>query len=411
MKRLMTVFTFLSFLLLLVACSDTDASQNEKLELYMSGDTVESSALTKMAEKYTEETGVEIEIVDIPYDDLFTKISNKIRSNDVPALARVTGFEPILKDHLLDLKDIAERHNVNTDYGVTFDGKLVAPPLDLTAVGMFINADLFEEAGVAYPTSDDDIWTWDEFIDSLEKVLEKTDAKYGMVMDDTENRLRAFLYQHGSDDFYEENGAYTTNSETKEAIQKFVDLNDDRIMPKSVWTAGEDAASMFKSGLVAAYMSGSWQIVDFTETITDFEWKSVYMPYEDVRSTNLGGNYLIAFDGSGQEEEAKEFIDWLYEKENYEELAKLGGYLPVIADAEIEYEYETEAHEIYENEIAASDPIASYERTELTKKQLISQSNANGTLFKEVKRILNNEIDIDEAIENTKKAYTDAYVE
>src|SRR5699024_1936507 len=122
-----------------------------------------------------------------------------------------------------------------------------------------------------------------------------------------------------------------------------------------------------------------------------------------VRSTNLGGNYLIAFDGSGQEEEAKEFIDWLYEKENYEELAKLGGYLPVIADAEIEYEYETEAHEIYENEIAASDPIASYERTELTKKQLISQSNANGTLFKEVKRILNKEIDIDEAIENTKK--------
>src|SRR5699024_415929 len=148
-------------------------------------------------------------------------------------------------------------------------------------------------------------------------------------------RLRAFLYQHGSDDFYEENGAYTTNSETKEASQKFVDLNDDRIMAKSVWTAGEDTASMFTSGLVAAYMSGSWQIVDFTETITDFEWKSVYMPYEDVRSTNLGGNYLIAFDGSGQEEEAKEFIDWLYEKENYEELAKLGGYLPVIADAEI----------------------------------------------------------------------------
>src|SRR5699024_9767042 len=133
------------------------------------------------------------------------------------------------------------------------------------------------------------------------------------------------------------------NSETKEAIQKFVDLNDDRIMPKSVCTAGEDEASMFKCGLVAAYMSGSWQIVDFTETITDFEWKSVCMIYEDVRSTNLGGNYLIAFDGSGQEEEAKEFIDWLYEKENYEELAKLGGYLPVIADAEIEYEYETEA--------------------------------------------------------------------
>ena len=38
-----------------------------------------------------------------------------------------------------------------------------ALPSDVTATGLFINTDLFDEAGVTYPTSEEDIWTWDEF--------------------------------------------------------------------------------------------------------------------------------------------------------------------------------------------------------------------------------------------------------
>jgi alpha-1,4-digalacturonate transport system substrate-binding protein len=408
MKRLV-LFAVLAFSLVLAACSNSGS--DEKLQFYVSGDTVEGSALTEMSAKYTEETGVEIEVIDIPYSDMSTKITNMLRSNDAPALARVTGFNPVWNGKLVDLKDVTEKNNVNNDLGITVDGEVVAPPLDLTAVGMFINTHLFEEAGVSYPTSEEDVWTWEEFIASLETVLEKTDAKYGMVMDGSEHRLNAFLYQHGSKGFYEENGEYTTNDQTKDAIQKFADLNDNKIMPTAVWTAGEDPASMFKSGLVAAYMSGSWQITDFANNITDFEWKSVYMPYEDVRATNLGGNYLVAFEGSGQEEAAKEFIDWLYQKEHYEELATLGGYLPVTSDAEVEYKYAPEAYDIYRNEIASSDPIANVQRGVLVEKQLISERSADNPIKNEVVKLLNGEIDFDTTIENIKKNYTDAYID
>src|SRR5699024_5227639 len=160
---------------------------------------------------------------------------------------------------------------------------------------------LFEEAGVDYPESGEEPWTWDEYLDGLNTVLDQTDARYGMVMDASDHRLRAFTYQFGGKDFYQdENGDYTTNPEMREALEKFVELNDNRIMPKSVWTSGEDPSAMFKSGQVAAYMSGVWQVADFTENIENFEWASVYMPYETTRATNLGGNYNLAFDGSGQ---------------------------------------------------------------------------------------------------------------
>ncbi|MFC4402477.1 ABC transporter substrate-binding protein [Gracilibacillus xinjiangensis] len=414
MRRSVLFISIFIMLVILTACGNSDdglQASGDTVQFYVSGDTIEGSALTKMSEKYTEETGVEIEVVDVPYSDMVTKITNMIRSGQPPALARVTGFNPAWNGSLMDLSEIAEKNNVNTDLGITVDDKLVAPPLDLTAVGMFINTDLFEEAGVTYPTSEEDIWTWDEFISSLETILEKTDAKYGMVMDNSEHRLNTFLYQHGSKGFYQEGDQYTTNPETKEALQKFIDLNDNTIMPKAVWTAGEDAASMFKSGLVPAYMSGSWQITDFASNIKDFEWKSVYMPYEDVRATNLGGNYLVGFEGSGKEEEAKKFIDWLYQKENYEELATLGGYLPVTKDAEVEYELAPEAYELYNNEIASSDSIANVQRNELVKKQLVSQRSVDNVLANEIIKALNGEQSIEDTIENVKSEMTDAYVE
>ncbi|MFD2658434.1 ABC transporter substrate-binding protein [Gracilibacillus thailandensis] len=415
-KRFVLLFLILS--IFLAACGNSaadsipgDDSKGDKMQFYVSGDTIEGSALTKMSEKYTEETGIEIEVVDVPYSDMVTKITNMIRAGDPPALARVTGFNPAWEGQLIDLSQIAEDNNVMVDMGIAVDGDLVAPPVDLTAVGMFVNKDLFEEAGVRYPTSEGDIWTWDEFVSSLNTILAKTDAQYGMVMDDSEHRLNAFLYQHGSKGFYQDGDQYTTNEETKDALEKFVELNDNTIMPKSVWTAGEDASSMFKSGRVPVYMSGSWQITDFASNIEDFEWEAVYMPYEDVRATNLGGNYLVGFEGSGQEEDAKQFIDWLYQKENYEELATYGGYLPVKEDAEIEYELAPEAYVVYQNEIAASDPIASQQRNELVRKQLVSKRSLASTLADEMIKTLNDEQSVADTLENVKKEMTDAYVE
>ena len=41
------------------------------------------------------------------------------------------------------------------------------------------------------------------------------------------------------------------------------------------------------------------------------------MPYEKEKATCLGGNWLYAFDGSGVEDQAKMFLEWFYQPENY----------------------------------------------------------------------------------------------
>lgn len=398
--------------LILSACSSAD-SETDQVTLYVSGDVSEGSAYTKMAEKYEEETGIHVEVTDIPYADLTTKISTAVQSDDAPDVARVSGVVPDWAEYLMDLSSVAEE--ANTIESMTIkneEGIVKALPTDITAVGMFINTDLFDQAGVSYPTSEEDIWTWDEFIASVEEVKTNTDARFGMVMDGSDHRLRAFTYQFGGKDFFlnEDETSYMTDENTIKAIERFYELNNNGFMPKSVWTAGEDAASMFKSGQIPAYMSGSWQIKDFSENI-DFNWQAVYMPYQEVRATNMGGNFLVGFENGANPEGGRAFIEWLYQPENYTQLATYAGYLPALEDIEVTYEGGQEAYDIYIQEIAAADEISGKQTSDQVTKTMRGFTGLTGSYRDSVVQYLNDEIDLETVIENTIKDYNDGYLE
>src|SRR5699024_11318400 len=104
-------------------------------------------------------------------------------------------------------------------------------------------------------------------------------------MDSSDHHLSAFVYQHGGKDLFlnDEGTSYETDEASLEAVELFYELNNNGMLPKSVWTANEDAGAMFKRGQIPAYMSGSWQIKDFSENLS-YGWEAVYMPYEEVRA-------------------------------------------------------------------------------------------------------------------------------
>lgn len=344
--------------------SGSSGSSDGPLQFILSGDANQGGGYAEMAKKYQEETGVEIEIVDVPYDDLQTKVSNASKANDLPALARMPSVDPVWLDRTADLADIAAEVNpIEGMYAADDDGKVPALPSDLTAVGLFLNKDLWDEAGVEYPTSfDDQVWTWDEFLEAAGSVREATGVKFSLTMDRSSHRLNSFLYQNGSEglSLTEDLSAYEADGATAPAIERFVAMNDDETMPRSVWLSEEDPNAMFKTGQVTAYYSGSWQIADFVDNIADFEWISVPMPAQDVQATNFGAAaYVVVFEGTGQEEQALEFVKWLYTPENYAELSRISGFLPATQDVEITYDERQEDFDLYNAAIAGSPAFIS----------------------------------------------------
>lgn len=349
-------------LVALAGCSGASGSNTaDKLQFVLSGDAAQGGGYQAMADKYEKETGIKIEIVDVPYDDLRTKLRNGAQAGDLPALARADSLDPLWSKQLIDLSGVADAAGIVPELLVpdpNDDNKVKALPSDLTAVGMYLNTSLWDAAGVAYP-GPNDVWTWDQYVTAIKQVQAKSGAKYGMVMDPSAHRLSAFMFEFGSKGVEEQpDGSFSMNAQSATALEYFKSLNDDSFMPKSVWLSNADPSALFKSGEVAAYFSGVWQVTDFTQNITAFKWTSVRTPAQPVQATNLGTNWIVAFNGTGVEKEASDFIAWLYKPENYAELAAISGFLPSVKGLKVDYPANAEAFQVYNDEIAASDPIA-----------------------------------------------------
>ncbi|MEU5152889.1 extracellular solute-binding protein [Glycomyces sp. NPDC021274] len=338
-----------------------DETDAKTVKFWLSGDANQGGGFQKMADKYLEETGVTIDIDDIPYDDFNTRLRNAAQADGLPDFARVTAIDPIWMDQLEDLGPVASEHGVMENLLIeNEDGEVPTFLTDLTAVGLYVNKSLFDEAGVAYPTTADQVWTWDEFIAAVSEVKAATGARYGLVMDPSSHRLRSLMYQFGSNDFeLGEDCTYSTDeAATSAALEFFAGINDDDVMPRSVWVSGDDPNALFKSGQVAAYYSGSWQVADFQANITDFEWASALMPAQTRRATNLGGGYMVVYKGE-KSQAALDFVNWLFTPENYTEICEISGFLPVIQGLDIDYGAAQASFDLYNEEIAASDPISS----------------------------------------------------
>ncbi|MEU6250255.1 extracellular solute-binding protein [Glycomyces sp. NPDC047010] len=383
---------------------DDDEGGADKLKFWLSGDANQGGGFQKMADKYFEETGVEIDIDDIPYDDFGTRLRNAAQADGLPDLARVTAIDPIWMNRLEDLSDLAaERGVMESLLAENEDGAVPTFLTDLTAVGLYVNKSLFDQAGVTYPTTADQLWTWDSFLAAVKEVKAATGARYGLVMDPSSHRLRSFMYQFGSDGFtLGDDCTYSTKeAETTAALQFFADINDDDVMPRSVWVSGDDANALFKSGQVAAYYSGSWQVADFQANIADFEWASALMPAQTRRATNLGGGYIVVYSGD-RSKAALDFLNWLFAPENYTEISEISGFLPVVQGLDIDYGDAQASFDLYNDEIANSaDAAAAQERTalEMVYKGQTSGSDAD-PLKDEAVKLANGEQDVAATIAN-----------
>lgn len=384
----------------------TSADANKK-EITLTFSDDQNNAYKTMAKQYTKDTGVKVNIMEVPYADLGTKIANAGKANDLPDVARVPQVDPTWSDKLQDLSNVAKKNDAMPNLlRKNKDGKDVTIASDMTAVGLFLNTTLFDKAGVAYPKPADKPWTWDEFIDALGKVQSATNAKYGMVMDASTHRERAFMYQFGSKGVQKKGDKWVLDSRAKTALEFLKKIDDDKIMPKSVWASNEDPSALFKSGQVAAYYSGNWQIADFNKSITSFEWKSVIMPAQPTKATNVGTNYMVALSASG-----KRFLNWFYSKKNYTKFCELGNYLPVLNGVTPKYSARKEDMELYQRVIKESDQDLQAHQV-MTQLELALQGAvlpSDDPMKEETVKYLSGEESADAALKNMGDKFTKFY--
>ncbi|GHH85815.1 extracellular solute-binding protein [Streptomyces capitiformicae] len=403
--------------LVLSACGSGSESggTSKSLTFWISTVPGQDAGWKKMVAQYKKETGVAIKLVNIPYDGYTTKLHNAAQANSLPDVAAVPALDPIWSNKLIDLSSIANKksNNINANFlAKDSSGKVLSIPSDVTASGMFINKSLFEKAGVSFPTSPEKTWTWKEFIKAANEVREKTKAKYSLTFDQSPSRLRAMVYEMGGKYVHaDDSGKFSADAATKKAVNYFVGLNDDKTMPKSVWTSGADPSAMFQSGDVVAYWSGVWQVAAFADSIKKFEWASVPTPAEPVQASDVNaGGMVVGFNNNADAATAaNKFLSWLYEPDHYRELCEASGFLPVESGLNPEYPFKSEAAQaafkLYNESIPLYDPISGYFNSAQTDWVLNGKSLTEDPTKTELGKAINGQQSADKALQNIVDSY------
>ncbi|MEP7246399.1 MAG: extracellular solute-binding protein, partial [Gammaproteobacteria bacterium] len=111
-------------------------------------------------------------------------------------------------------------------------------------------------------------------------------------------------------------------------LKQFVKITED-YMPPGLWSgsSSDKPFDMFVNQQAVAYMSGSWQIQSFNDNAS-FKWQAGPTPKGTVSSSNVGGNYLVAFNTSKHLDEAEAFVTWITSPKVQAEYARAFGLLP-----------------------------------------------------------------------------------
>lgn len=268
--------------------------------------------ITAQTNNFTKQTNEKVVILNLPYYlEYKPKLAAMAKAGSPPDVARETDLLPWV-EYAIDLKPLVEKYtgmkfedwleNVSF-YKAGFKklyekyGKVVGIPYTSDAHAIFYNKEIFKKAGIEPPK--DRPWTIDEWYAAMKKIKQSGAARYALVYDFSPYRFSNLLYVFGGG-IWDRDGKniIIDSKESIEALEFFVKLHDEDLIPKAVWLTGDAPAKYFQNGLAAMYVSGTWMLAQFREQLK-FDWGVIMWPYKRERAVMTGGKYLVPFTEKG----------------------------------------------------------------------------------------------------------------
>lgn len=330
------------------------APSGDPLQMLWWNDGIEGEVMQTIIDDFTAETGIEVELVVLAYDDYPAKLKTMIRGKQAPALIRATeGTVYEFRDFLVPLGDAYNDADFTNVY-YNDNGEPIILPMDVTSNGLYVNTDLLDQYGVNYPSLGE-TWTWAEFETEMAKLMGQDGVAFPGVFDNKAHRYFPMFYQFGGviwDQPY--TSSNLVGDASVEALTTLQRMNTNGTLDPAVWAGSAKPNELFQTGQYGFHMSGNWFVAAYQDL--SFNWAVVPMPIGNgdgaTRSTILGGKGLCAVQDSGQEAEALQFIEFMSKGENHDRFSGGVPFLSPRLAAEPDYGDFQAAYEVFQDEIA-----------------------------------------------------------
>lgn len=213
----------------------------------------------------TENPGITIEVDGAPFADYFTLLQTDVISGDAPDVFEL-NYENFVtyaaNDVLLDLTD---RISGDAPYypraleAFQYDGKQLGLPETFSTVLLYYNKDLFDQAGVDYPTTE---WTWDDAVAAAEAIDALGDDIWGLYTPIQYHEFYKKAAQQGNCEFFNADMTESTiNSEgCVEALDSMVEFVRLGVMPTQADLSGISDMELFRDGKIGMWVTGIWML-------------------------------------------------------------------------------------------------------------------------------------------------------
>lgn len=357
-KKTISMIAASVFAIALAACSsDSSSSQpagagggsagapEVTLRWAMSADSqAEVDVWNHLADMVSDEyPSITVEFESTPYRDYYNKLTAQGASNDLPCIAGLQAqrvadvgalfvdLNPYFGDSGFDIGEYAP----SIVEGLASGEQQLAVPYDFGPFVVYINKDMFADAGVEPPGAG---WDWDDFLAAAEALTEGD--QYGWAVNGSLDAWLPWALSEG--------GTYMTGDQPTltdpgvvAGFEREVSLVTEYGVAQAPDATGASggASDLWRNGRAAMYLDGPWQLINARTTV-NFDVGLTTLPAVDGNSiTTMSGTGFGITATCGNPDEAWQAISVIIGPEAQQYIADEGrGYPAYIAAQESWYE-------------------------------------------------------------------------
>ena len=290
---------------------------------------------------------VTVELLDISSAEYTDKVNIMLSGGDetdIITVKDIPSYSAMLtRNQIIPLGDYIELDGL--DLGVysgaaeelTYEGKLYALPFRSDIWILYYNKDLFDQAGVAYPTND---MTWGEYDETARAMTSGSgaDKVYGTHYHTWRSTVQLATVQDGEHTVISDNYSFM-----KPIYDMVISMQDDGIIMDygSLKAGSIHYSGVFKNQQIAMLPMGSWFIGSLIAAKEsgeiDFNWGIAQYPHPEgvAAGTTAGTLTSLAINANSQNKDAAwDFIKFYSGVEGAKVLAATGN-LPAIRTPEV----------------------------------------------------------------------------
>ena len=301
---------------------------------FISNDGNEENLQTIVDAFEEENPDVKVEVTTLPYADYGTALQTDLAAGTVSDVFDIeyANYEQyqangVLAELPVEAPD-AYRQSVLEAYQT--DGVQYALPSSFSTVVLFYNSDLFDAAGLEYPTSD---WTWADEQAAAEALTDAAAGVWGSHQPVSFHEYYKVLAQNGGEFLNEDGTEVAFNSpEGIEAAEWLVGKSG-TVMPTIEQGQGtpDFDSNLFVDGKLAMVHTGIWMFGAFADV--PFGWDIAVEPGNTEQASALFSNAVGVSAGSDHIEAATAFAEFLTSSDVMVQTRLDAGWeLPAISD-------------------------------------------------------------------------------